>query len=366
MTCPDRARRCRHLHKPGGVGHQVGDLASQSLRCEVLLLDQDRATVVTELACILDLVVLRCAGPRHDHRRHAHNGKLGDRCCARPGHHQIGCGIDERHSVLVSTHSIHDAPVTIATGRGIGQIAVAHDVIHHQIVPIAQEFNRFGGHLVQSPGTERATHDGHEETVVGQIEVGSGIVPVAGPIDGEDLLAHRCAGEVHPRQRRAIEGHRARRGATCHQLRDQAGSTVVTHHHDGHAAQHRSDGRRRAGIPADVDDDPWRQRAEQFARLPRRADELGHERQVAHRHRPLQPDDVEQGVVVSSRWQQPALDTPSRTDVVDRVTVAAAGDERIGHGERGEHVPRSAATRHHGEGDAGFGHDTVTSRCGPR
>ena len=42
------------------------------------------------------------------------------------------------------------------------------------------------------------------------------------------------------------------------------------------------------------------------------------------------------------------------------------GDQRIGDGDCREHVPRGTAARHHGKGDAGAGHDTVTSRCEPR
>ena len=106
---PIRGRRGRHRRQLGRVGHQLGELGDQSIGCEVALFDQHSAMMVAELAGVVDLVVLGGAGPRHEDGRHADGGELGDRRCAGSRHHQIGCGIHQRHAVLVSKHSIHDA-----------------------------------------------------------------------------------------------------------------------------------------------------------------------------------------------------------------------------------------------------------------
>ena len=53
-------------------------------------------------------------------------------------------------------------------------------------------------------------------------------------------------------------------------------------------------------------------------------------------------------------------------DVVLHGHTHVPRNERVGHGQRGKHVSGGTAARHHSEGDAVVGHDTVTSRCEPR
>ena len=188
--------------------------------------------MVAELARIVDLMVLGGARPRHDDARHADGGKLGDRRCAGSRHHQIGCGIHQRHPVLVSKHSIHDAVAAIASGRGIGQIALADDVVDGQIAPVGKPLDHLRDDLVQPPGAQRAADDGEHESVVWQAELRTRRHAVAGAIDVQHLLANRRAGELRSRQRRSVEGHRTSRGAARHQPRHQAGSAVVADHDD--------------------------------------------------------------------------------------------------------------------------------------
>ncbi len=63
----------------------------------------------------------------------------------------------------------------------------------------------------------------------------------------------------------------------------------------------------------------------------------------------LQADDLEEGVRIRGRAQQRGLDPSPGADVVDLAGGVAGGDERLGDGERRQHVPRRSPTRHDGK-----------------
>ena len=81
----------------------------------------------------------------------------------------------------------------------------------------------------------------------------------------------------------------------------------------------------------------------------RRTDHLRHEREVLPRHAALEADDVEEIVRVRRLGQQAGLDASLGTDVSDARCLMTAGDERIGHGQRGQDMSRGSTTGDHGE-----------------
>ena len=111
--------------------------------------------------------------------------------------------------------------------------------------------------------------------------------------------------------------------------------------------------RRHAGVATDRHDDLRLQPAEQLDRRPAGPPQLRHHRRVAPdvgpRQLALQPDDVEERVRERRRRQQPGLDAARRPDVVDLARLAPAVDERLGDGQRRQHVPGRAAPGDDGE-----------------
>ena len=89
--------------------------------------------------------------------------------------------------------------------------------------------------------------------------------------------------------------------------------------------------------------------AQQRGRLSRRTDHLRHEREVLAREAALEADDVEEVVRVRRLREQAGLDASLGTDVSDARRVMTAGDERVGHGERRQHVARGSAAGDDGE-----------------
>ncbi len=324
-----------HHSQAAAVGHETLDLGDEAIDRQVVLLDEQRRTLVGEHLGVVDLVVLGGAGPGHHDGGRTHGGQLGDGAGTAAGDQQVGSGVELRHAVLVSDHAVQDARSAVASGRGPSEEAVADHVMDGEVGAVGEAFDGLLDHRVDRGRALRATHHGDDEPVVGQAQLGAGRGAGGVAVEGDDGLPHRGAGELGVRQRGAFERHRDRSGLRGEQLRHHARAPVVGHHDVRDAQAARGPCGREAAVPTHVDDHLGLQLAQQRGGVVGRSAQLRGDGQVPLAQAALQADHVEQGVRVAALGREPGLDTALCADVVDLVLGVAGSHEGVGDGQGG-------------------------------
>ena len=101
-------------------------------RAELGLGEQDRRALVGEPAHVQRLVVLGAPGPRHEDRRRAGDGDLGDRARPAAPDQQVGGGVDQLDAVVVADDLVEHAVAAVARRRRGGEEPVADDLADGQ------------------------------------------------------------------------------------------------------------------------------------------------------------------------------------------------------------------------------------------
>ncbi len=300
------------------------------------------------------LVVLRRARPRHQDRRSGRDRDLGDRARPAAPDQQVRRRVGQLDAVVEADHLMEHPGRFRRHGRDGREEPVADDLADRQrrVRPVGLDVADH--RVVEGTRPQRPSGDHDHESVRRQPQFAARGVPIACAVDVEDAPPYGRSRHLRARQARVRECHCRRGGEAGCQGRRPPGSAVVAHDHDRHTEPPRGEHRREAGVPADRHDDPGAQATNERDRLPARGQEPGHHRhvhpEVVSGEPPLQADDVEEGVRVRRRAQQRRLDPPPGADVVDLVRRVAGRDERLGDGERRQHVPRRPPTRHDREG----------------
>ena len=211
---------------------------------------------------------------------------------------------------------------SVAAGdRGRGE-AVAHGVDDGEAGVVGVVGDVPADRLVEHPRPERAPDHRHDEAVGGQARALARAAsrPAARSTARIDA-AHRRAGDLGTRQRRAVVGHRDRRRRTGRQRRSPGpGGGRTRPRRPGCASAPGGQHAGQAGVAADRDHHPRPQPARAAHRLPRSPSaSLGAKPRLrVGRRTPLHPDDVEERVRVRRRRQQLGLDAALGADVVER------------------------------------------------
>ena len=255
----DVSSRTSHLGQPAWLIKQSANGGDHAVTVQLAVWHEHSRTSVNQRSSVRGLMVSWCTRERHENRRYAGDGQLGNRRCAGSAQHEIGGCVHTRHVVFVRDELVREESI----GRKrdalehLGVITSAGHVPDGEISSSTPLADRIGDRIVDPTSAQRSAKDGEHRSISRKAEPGTGGLPisVAGGGERDDFGTDRIAGPCGPRKVGPVERNRTRLGESSSQSIRKAGNGILLRDDDRDAPQHGTDHTRHRGVATQPDND---------------------------------------------------------------------------------------------------------------